>query len=484
MIGESGFDVEGIAYHTDQVVPGTCFVAIRGGQFDGHLFVRDAVKKGAVVVVTEEPVRLPRDVTNVVVSDTRDALARLSSAFFEDPSLKMRLVGVTGTNGKTTISYLLEGIFAAAGWKPGIIGTVEYRFGGKARRAPLTTPESYELQKLLGEMAGGGVDACAMEVSSHALDMGRVVGCHFDGAIFTNLSPEHLDYHGEMEAYFLSKMKLFTERLVASVKKTVFAAINVDDPYGRRLAASIHVPIWRYGLNSDADVSCRLLDCNAAGISMVVRSPQGEFKVRSPLLGRFNALNILASTAAGLALGADPGYIRDGLESVKRVPGRLDAVPNGRDILAFVDYAHTPDALNNVLLHAKELAKSRLIVVFGCGGDRDRAKRPLMGEVVSKIADVAIVTSDNPRTEDPVDIIHMILPGVARGGMAVLSRGGGRGYEVIPDRREAITRAVEISGPGDVIVVAGKGHENYQIIGKERRHFDDREVLEELLSED
>jgi UDP-N-acetylmuramoyl-L-alanyl-D-glutamate--2,6-diaminopimelate ligase len=473
VVGKSDIDISGIAYHADSVSPGSCFVAIRGKSVDGHRFVRDAVAKGASVVVTDMPVPVPEEVTNVVVEDTRDALARLSSAYFDDPSLKMKLVGVTGTNGKTTITYLMESIFEAAGFKPGIIGTVEYRFGSERRSAPHTTPESYDLQKLLGDMASSGVDACAMEVSSHALDMGRVVGCHFDGAIFTNLSPEHLDYHGEMEAYYESKARLFGERLIASVKGGAFAVVNVDDPYGRRLAASVHVPLWRYGLCEDADVTCSLVSSDRNGVSMAMRTPVGRTMVHSKLLGRFNALNILAAVSASLAMGIELEVIKEAVERVERIPGRLESVPNGRDILAFVDYAHTPDALKNVLLHAADLAKGRLIVVFGCGGDRDREKRPLMGKVVAEKANAAVVTNDNPRTEDPMDIIGMIEPGLEEGGM--------KEYEIIPDRREAIARAVDIARPGDVIVVAGKGHEDYQIIGTEKRHFDDKEVLEELL---
>ena len=472
VFGKDGVDIKGIAYHTEHVGPDSCFVAIKGQAADGHRFVDDAVKKGASVVVTEKPVRLPDGVTNLVVSDTRDALARLSSAYFADPSLNMRLLGITGTNGKTTITYLLESIFDAAGWTPGVIGTVDWRYPGSTRKATHTTPESYELQKLLREMSDANVDACAMEVSSHALKMERVVGCHFDGAIFTNLSPEHLDYHKDMESYFDEKKKLFTERLVASVKDRVFAAVNVDDPYGRRLCAGIKTPLWRYAIKEEADVRCRMVSFDANGMTLIVDTPQGEAKVRSPLYGRFNVENVLAAMAAGLALGVDLETVTAAVGALKRVPGRMDPVPNPRDILAFVDYAHTPDALKNVLFHAKELAKSRLIVVFGCGGDRDQQKRPLMGEAVAKIADVVVVTSDNPRTEDPRAIIDMIVPGLEKSGGA---------YEVIEDRRAAIEKACSLAKPGDVILVAGKGHEDYQIVGKKKKHFDDREVLEEFL---
>lgn len=472
VIGDVGFEVKDIAYHAAKVKPGSCFIAVQGHSADGHDFISEAVRRGAIMVVSERPVEVPSTVTNVVVHDARDALARLSSAYFSDPSLNMKLVGVTGTNGKTTITYMLEAIFARAGFAPGVIGTVEYRYGKVKRKADHTTPESYELQKLLSEMVGEGVNACAMEVSSHALDMGRVVGCHFDGAVFTNLSAEHLDYHGEMEAYFASKAMLFEKRLVTSQKGNVFAVINADDPYGRRLIGSVHVPVWRYGLCEEAEVTCSGMTCDEQGLDIDIHTPRGQAKLHSSLMGRFNALNILGATAAGLALGIDLGAIVEAIETVKRVPGRLENIPNERDILAFVDYAHTPDALKNVLLQTRELAKGRLIVVFGCGGDRDRAKRPLMGEVVAEAADIVVVTSDNPRTEDPEAIIKMILPGI---------EGKGKGYEVITDRRKAIARAVEVAEPGDVILVAGKGHEDYQIVGTKKKHFDDREVLEKEL---
>jgi UDP-N-acetylmuramoyl-L-alanyl-D-glutamate--2,6-diaminopimelate ligase len=473
VIGDIDFEVQDIAYHAAQVKPGSCFVAVRGQCADGHDYVNEAVRRGAAVVVSEKPVKVPSKVTNVVVHDARDALARLSTEYFSNPSLNMKLVGVTGTNGKTTVTYMLEAIFAAAGFIPGVIGTVEYRYGKVRKKAEHTTPESYELQKLLSDMVGKGVDACAMEVSSHALDMGRVVGCHFDGAIFTNLSEEHLDYHGEMEAYFASKAVLFEHRLVTSHKGNVFAVINADDPYGRRLVGSVHVPIWRYGIDEKADVSCSLKMCDERGLDMIVNTPRGQANLRSRLMGRFNALNILGAIAAGLAMGIDLSTAVGAIEAVEKVPGRLESVPNDRDILAFVDYAHTPDALKNVLLQARGLAKGRLIVVFGCGGDRDRAKRPLMGKAVAEAADIAVVTNDNPRTEDPQAIIDMILPGIEDGAM--------KGYEVILDRKDAIAKAVEIAKAGDVIVVAGKGHEDYQIVGTKKKHFDDREALEDLL---
>ncbi len=470
--GDLEKEISDIAYHSSRVGPGVLFVAIRGNVSDGHGYIDDAVKRGARAVVCERKTDL--SVPVIVVKDSRDALARMSSKFFGEPSGKLKLVGVTGTNGKTTITYLLESIFHEAGLEAAVIGTVEHRFMGQRIRSSNTTPESYDLQKLLREMTGAGVGACAIEVSSHALTLERVVGCHFDGAIFTNLSPEHLDFHGGMESYFESKVRLFRERLAESAKQGVFAAINADDPYGQRLAEDVDHNLWRYSLDKEGDVTASGLELDASGIRMNVGTPSGEFLCRSKLIGRFNAQNILAAVTGALGLGLPLDVVQKGIEKMGVVPGRLQKVENGRGVLALVDYAHTPDALEKVLTHVKDIAKSsggRLIVVFGCGGDRDRAKRPLMGNVVSELADIAIVTSDNPRTEDPEEIIREIVTGMKKGER-----------EIISDRRSAISRAVEIAVRNDVVIVAGKGHEDYQIVGNESRHFDDREVLKECFA--
>lgn len=472
--GDLETEIEDIAYHHEKVCPSALFVAIRGHVENGHKYINEACAKGAAAIVSEDEVDLPADVASIIVSDCRAALARMSARIFEEPSKKMRLVGVTGTNGKTTITYILEAIFREAGMMPGVIGTVEHRIGDRAVFSANTTPESYELQKLLASMVSSGVSACAMEVSSHSLTLERVVGCQFDGAVFTNLTPEHLDFHGEMETYFAAKMRLFRERLVESRKNDVFAAINTDDQFGKRMVKEMGYRLYRYSLKGRTEVSAKNVLCDREGISMTVKTPDGKFECRSRLLGRFNVHNILAATSAALGLGIKLEAIQSGIEKVCFVPGRLEAVKNSRDILAFVDYAHTPDALQNVLVHVREFTKApngRLIAVFGCGGDRDRTKRPLMGEVAEQLADVVFVTSDNPRTEDPEVIISEILEGMKK-----------KKHEVIVGRREAIKKAVETARPGDVIVVAGKGHENYQITRSGRRHFDDREVLQEFLS--
>lgn len=480
--GSTDVEVCNLAYSVSEVKGGSCFVAIRGSTADGHDFASEVVSRGAVAVVSQRTVDLPPAVTNVVVPSSRRAMALMSAKFFGDPTGQMRLIGVTGTNGKTTTTYLLESMLSAAGRNPGVIGTVSYRYASKEEAARHTTPESVDLQRLLSRMLHAGVDSCAMEVSSHALVQDRVAACRFDCAVFTNLTPEHLDYHGQMEAYFAAKSRLFEEHILAGGKPDAFAVINGDDPHGRKIAGRCQVPKLIYGFGTRADVRGTDLNFDSQGLTMKIATPDGAISVRSRLCGRFNAQNILAATAVAWRWGIPLDVVGRAVESVTCVPGRFEAVANDREIMALVDYAHTPDALENVLAHARELKggpNNRLIVVFGCGGDRDRAKRPLMGKAAGRLADVVIVTSDNPRSEKPGSIINEILSGVRE--VAGQLRGG-MGYEVIENRREAVDRAVKLAWPGDVIVVAGKGHEDYQIIGSKKLHFDDREVLVQCLS--
>ena len=477
--GSADADVRDLSYNTSSVVQGSCFVAIKGAKADGHEFIAEALKRGASVVVSEKKVEVCGG-TNVVVANTRSALAAMSASYFGNPSKAFTLVGVTGTNGKTSITYLLEAIFKEAGQRPGVIGTVSYRFGDVTEPAPHTTPESYDLQKLFMKMKESQTDFCAMEVSSHALSQGRVDGCHFDAAVFTNLTPEHLDYHGDMETYFTAKTVLFESLLAKSSKSNTFAVINADDSYGPGLAEKCPRPVVFYGFGEKASVRCEKLSFDANGLKMSVKSEFGSFECSTRLCGRFNAYNILAASAVALKMGVNTEAIRMAVVKMPVVPGRFEIVENERGIIALVDYAHTPDAIENVLTNARELlnGSGKLISVFGCGGDRDRQKRPLMGSYAAKLADVVIVTSDNPRTEDPLAIIDEIMPGVFKNLGPLKDK---RGYEIIPDRREAIARAVAIAKKGDVVVVAGKGHEDYQIVGTKKHHFDDREVLREML---
>ncbi len=477
--GASDVEVRDVSYSSGAAGEGVLFVAMRGARNDGHDFALQAVRGGAPAVVSERPLDLGGRATNIIVEDSRIALGMLSARICGDPSNGMKLIGVTGTNGKTTTTYLVESILKASGLNPGVIGTVEYRFNGKSLPAPHTTPFSLDLQRLMAMMRDDGCDSLAMEVSSHALDQHRVSGTRFDVGVFTNLSPEHLDYHEDMEDYFEAKAVLFERLLEEGGKPGASAAINADDPYGRDLIGRTGVPTVTFGTTGKVDIRGTIVSSDISGIRMRVDTPDGPFVVASRLRGSFNAQNILAAAAAAFAAGIGIDWIRGGIEALASVPGRFEAVENASGVLALVDYSHTPDALEKALTHARELAgDGRLIAVFGCGGDRDRRKRPVMGGAAGRLADVAIVTSDNPRTEDPEAIIAQIMPGVTE-FMAPLS--GDRGYEVIADRRRAIVRAVEMAKRGDVVVVAGKGHEDYQILGTSRIHFDDREVLAEAF---
>lgn len=480
VLGDANVQVQDLAYNASSVTPGSCFAALCGAKADGHDFIGEALSRGAVAVLSEKMVDLG-GVTNIVAVNSRQAFALMSAAFFGDPSKSISLVGATGTNGKTTITYLLEAILRMAGKNPGVIGTVAYRFSGISEVASNTTPESYDLQRLLSRMHREGVDSCAIEVSSHALVQERVTGCHFDAAIFTNLSQDHLDFHNDMESYFAAKVLLFERLLAESGKPGAFAAINADDPYGMKIAECCPVPCMSFGFGKEADIKGRNLLLDSKGLSLRIESQWGSFDCRSGLRGRFNAQNILAAAGVALRQGIAPEVVAQAIGGVDVVPGRFEPVANNRGILAIVDYAHTPDALERVLAHAREFAGmgvGRVITVFGCGGDRDHGKRPLMGRAAASLSDIAIITNDNPRTEDPMAIIDEIMRGVK--GVSHPLRND-RGYEVIPDRREAIARSVDLAREGDVIVVAGKGHEDYQIIGTRRIHFDDREVLREIL---
>lgn len=473
--------VRDITCRSQDVANGHCFVALSGTKIDGHAYIDDALKNGASAIVSERAIDND-GVANVIVNDARLALASISARHFNDPSAEMKLVGITGTNGKTTTTYLIEAIIRECGGNPGVIGTISYKYAGLEEAAPNTTPQSYDLQKLFRKMRDLGVDSCAMEVSSHALVQQRAAKCRFDCAVFTNLTPEHLDYHRDMDDYFAAKRILFDELLPRDGKQGACAIVNVDDKYGAALARSCRSKVLTYGFADGADVRGSDLRFDGAGLVMEIKTPTGPFECRSQLVGKFNAMNILAATATAISLGFGIDRIRSALLKVESVPGRFETVKNGRGILAIVDYAHKPDALENVLSCAREIIEKRggrLIVVFGCGGDRDRQKRPLMGSAAGRLADVAIITSDNPRTEVPSAIIEEILPGIRD---VAVPFDGERGFEVIEDRRSAIARAVSIAKSGDLIIVAGKGHEDYQIIGDRKIHFDDREVLGELLS--
>lgn len=469
--------VSGLAYDSRRVEPGNLFVAVPGLKQDGRRFIQEALGRGASVVVTEGEDPLPgSDVGRLLVPSSREALARMAAAYFGHPSSGLTVVGITGTNGKTTTSYLVDALFREMGLPTGLVGTIQYRVGERAFSAGQTTPEAPELQDLMARMVESGVRGVTMEVSSHALALSRVDGIAFDVAVFTNLTRDHLDFHVTMEAYRRAKARLFT-LLAGSPKPRRRAVVNIDDPTGRSMVEGLDLEVMTYGLSSQADIRPREFISDLNGTRMRVRTPAGEIDLISPLIGDHNVINLLAGCGVGLALGMALPAVARGLASVASVPGRFERVEAGQPFLAVVDYAHTPDALERVLATARRLTHGRLEVVFGCGGDRDRTKRPLMGEIAARLADRVWVTSDNPRSEDPHMIMRAIEDGI-RGVWPDPSR-----HVMIPGRRAAIRDALETARPGDVVVIAGKGHETSQIIGSELLPFDDRQVAAEILRE-
>ncbi len=479
-------EVTSIHYRAQEVKPGGVFVAIPGTVSDGHAFIDTAVSRGAAAVISQHPVR--SRVPVAVVDDSRKALSAAAAAFYGHPSRKLCVVGITGTNGKTTTTYLIESILKAAGHSVGVIGTVNYRFLGKTFPNPVTTPESSDLQKILSDMAAGGVTHVVLEVSSHAIELHRVADCRMDVGVFTNLTQDHLDFHGSMDRYWESKRRLFTVYLPQ--KKEASAVVNTDDARGKILASELKIPVFRYGKDVDNEIRETGSRQDLDGISATVETPSGSFAARSPLVGAHNIQNILAATGAGVALGVELPAIGRGIENVAAVPGRLERLADSLGRFVFVDYAHTPDALENVLTALHAVSRGSIICIFGCGGDRDKAKRPKMGEIVGELADLAIITSDNPRTEAPLDIIEQTRIGVVRSSPiafdpAQLKAGfQGKGHLIEPDREKAIRLGIFASSPGDSVLIAGKGHETYQVIGKQAFPFDDRiqaaKALEEL----
>ena len=467
----------GVAYDSRRVSPGSVFVALRGQQADGARFAPQAVARGAVAVVAETPAPAGTDVPWIVVRDARLALALLADGFYGSPSRSLRLVGITGTNGKTTTAYLLRAIFEAAGQRSGLMGTVVYSVGTEDREATRTTPEAPDVQRMLREMVDNGCHAAVMEVSSHALALKRVDGLRFAAGVFSNLTRDHLDFHGDMEAYFAAKRRLF-ELLPADAP----AVVNLDDPRGPALQAIAGRPVT-YAMRHAADVTPEPFDYSLSGLTLVVRTPRGPVHVRSTLVGQPNVYNLLAAVATADALGIAHDAIEAGIATLPGVPGRFEVVSGASDDIAVVvDYAHTDDALKNLLETARTLSTGRLVTVFGCGGDRDRTKRPLMGAVAGRLSDVVVVTSDNPRSEDPAAITGEVLRGIP-GAAAARGTRPVSGPEVltIVDRREAIGRAIERARPGDLVIVAGKGHEKTQVIGTRELPFDDVAVAREAL---
>lgn len=485
--GRTAVDVTGVTQDSRKVKPGDLFVAVPGTKEDGAQFVGEAVSRGAVAVVSEKAVA--SQVPFFKVSNARKALALIAANFHGRPADKLTLLGVTGTNGKTTTTYLLEAMATAAYSSTGVIGTLGYKVGGQFHPTAHTTPEPLELHRILKEMVDAGVETVVMEVSSHALLQERVHGITFKAAAFTNLTRDHLDYHKDLEEYFQAKRKLFVENLAQSG----VAVVNGDDTYATRIYNELRGQkrmAWKFSRAGNGEISSADVSFSLQGIKGVLKTPAGDIPVKSRLLGPHNLENILA--AAGLALGAGFARRKDvqlGIERMGGVPGRMERVENHGPPAApavFVDYAHTDDALKRALEAARAMAKGRVITVFGCGGDRDQGKRPLMGSAAAEAADLVVLTSDNPRTEDPEAIIAQVTPGLEKSGMRRISAGkaksGEKGYLVDADRKAAIEAAISLAKEDDVVLIAGKGHETYQIIGTEKRAFDDREVAARALA--
>jgi UDP-N-acetylmuramoyl-L-alanyl-D-glutamate--2,6-diaminopimelate ligase len=458
VLGRAPVEIADLAYDARDATAGSLFFCVPGSRADGHEFAAEAVANGAVALVVERPLEL--EVPQLVVGDARRAMGVAADEFFGRPTQQLELAGVTGTNGKTTTAFLLYSVLAASGRRPGLLGTIESRVGGERRPALRTTPEAIDLQRSFREMLDGGDRSCALEATSHGSELGRLDRVRFSALVFTNLTQDHLDFHGTIERYFDAKRRLFT------VERPP-AAINIGDPYGRRLAEELqgHDRLVTFGFADDAELRPESLDLGPRGARFTADGLELETRLR----GRFNVENVLGAAAAARLLGIEDDAIVRGVRELRGVPGRFEAVDEGQPFAVLVDYAHTPDSLENVLRTARDLAQNRLICVFGCGGDRDRGKRPLMGRIASELADLAIVTSDNPRSEEPDAIIGEIVAGAARD------------VEVEPDRREAIARAIDGAEEGDVVVIAGKGHEQGQQFADRTVPFDDRDVAREAL---
>lgn len=475
--GDLQVDVREVTDDSRQVRPGTVFVAVKGGRVDGHTFLDEVVDRGAAALVVQQDsvIGSPRPVPLVRVQDSRVALGLLAARCQGDPSRTLTMIGVTGTNGKTTVTHLIRSLVRAAGRKAGVLGTVGYFIEDTPYPASHTTPGAAQLQSFLGHMVEAGLDTAILEVSSHALAMDRVAGCEFDVVVFTNLTQDHLDFHGDMENYFQAKLRLFTE--YASRKPgPKRALINIDDARGAALVAACAFPVWTYGLGEVADVRAEVLRMSLEGTAFTVRTPCGPMTVESQLVGLHNVYNMVAAIGVGLELGLSVPAIEAALREVPNVPGRFERIQEGQDFTVVVDYAHTEDALVRLLSAVHSVKTGRVITVFGCGGDRDPGKRPKMGQAAVRQSDMVVVTSDNPRTEDPLRIIQDIERGILE--LPVSMRAD---YRIVPDRAEAIAQAITLAQTGDTVVIAGKGHEDYQLVGTRRLNFDDRQVAREAL---
>ncbi|WP_427338494.1 UDP-N-acetylmuramoyl-L-alanyl-D-glutamate--2,6-diaminopimelate ligase [Caloranaerobacter sp. DY30410] len=469
--GDLDMEISKIVYDSRKAVNGCVFVAIEGYKTDGHNYISQAISNGAKVVILQKDINIPENIVKILVKDTRCALARISSNYYKNPSRKLELIGITGTNGKTTTTYLIKSILEMVGKNVGVIGTIGNVINDKVIKAKNTTPESLDLQEIFNHMVETNIDSCVMEVSSHSLELKRVEYCDFNVGIFTNLTPEHLDFHKDLQSYMEAKVKLF-------YKTRDYNIINADDEYGKKIKSIIQelkTPILTYGIESEADITAHNIEIYASGVKFDLITPNGSIDIRLNIPGKFSVYNALAAASCGIAFNIKLEDIKKGLEAVRGVKGRFEVIPTNTDFSVIIDYAHTPDGFKNVLSTIDQFAKGRKIIVFGCGGDRDKTKRPKMGEIASHYCDICIITNDNPRTENPTEIINDILKGINNEECE---------YVVIEDRREAIRYALEIARKDDVILLAGKGHETYQIVGNEVLPFDEKKIVLEILGEE
>jgi UDP-N-acetylmuramoyl-L-alanyl-D-glutamate--2,6-diaminopimelate ligase len=488
VLGDLYGEVSAVCFSADKCKQGSLFVAIPGLKNDGHDFITEAIACGAQFIVHEKNLQFPSHVTAIKVTSSRRALGVLAKNYFGNPSARLCLIGVTGTNGKTTTTYLLESILAQAGYKCGVLGTVNYRYNDKTYPAPNTTPESYEMQRILRTMADEGITHVIAEVSSHAIDLKRIDDCDFDLGIFTNLSHEHLDYHLTMENYFQAKKRFFAEILPQSNKiHPQKMIINGDDKWGRIILKDIPLPALTYGMEKNDAVKTVSYELSLSGIKANIDLAGEIISIQTHFVGKFNIYNILAAAAAAKALQIPRASIKAGIENLSSVPGRMERIDSPSGFTVLIDYAHKPDALKQVLQNLVELKKKRIITVFGCGGNRDTGKRPLMGEAATFYSDLTIITSDNPRLEDPLTIIAEIEQGIDGSKIKktesdnLKCKGDTHCYTVIQERRKAIEAAIDAAESGDIILIAGKGHEDYQILGTQKIPFDDRVVVTQTL---
>ena len=477
LTGDGGRVITSLAYDSRAVKPGALFVALVGSKADGHDYVAAACEKGAAAVLIERDVPVPPNTVVLRVPDSRAAMLAIAPYYHDYPSRRLRLIGVTGTNGKTTTTHLIRAILRKAGQRVGLIGTIHTIIDDKTLPVKNTTPDVIDLQALFAEMVAAGVTHAIMEVSSHALALGRVSGSEFDVGVYTNITRDHLDFHQTFENYIAAKAELFKMISAPGAAKTDKAAVvNSDDPAAAAMLAACGCRHITYGVETSADLTAAAIDVRARGASFTVKGPFGDLPLNLKITGVFNVYNVLAAVGAALAEGIEPATVKQALEEFVSVPGRFELVDAGQPYTVIVDYAHTPDGLENILRTARQFATRRIIVVFGCGGDRDRTKRPIMGRLAMDYGDIVIATSDNPRSEDPAAILAEIEVGLKERQTAA------KGYEIIADRRSAIARALGLAQTDDVVVIAGKGHETYQVLKDKTIDFDDRAVAREIIT--